>query len=366
MDERDTVLITGSAGLIGTALRRALARDYRVVGMDHVRPREAVEGTYWLRCDLTDDAGVSSALEELRVSFGSRVASVLHLAAYYDFSGKPSPLYRKVTVEGTRRLLAGLRQGGFRAEQFVFSSTLLAMRPVEDPSQVLVESSPTEAEWDYPRSKLATERLLKAERGDIPAVILRIAGVYDDQCRSLPLSRHIQRIYEKRLESYFFPGNADRGQPFVHLDDLVACFRRAIERRRELDPWEVFLIAEEDLLSYRELQERIGRLVHGKEWPTLRIPKPVAKAGAWVRERVLGEDTFIKPWMIDLADDHYPVETRRARERLGWEPRRSLRDSLPRMVESLRRDPRAFYERHGLPLESLPEAVLHGEGRGRR
>lgn len=366
MDERETVLITGSAGLIGTALRRGLARDYRVVGMDHVRPREPVEGTYWLRCDLTDDASVSEALGELRASFGSRVASVFHLAAYYDFSGKPSPLYRKVTVEGTRRLVAGLREGGFRTEQLVFSSTLLAMKPVEGEGEALVESSPTEAEWDYPRSKLQTERLLKAERGDIPVVILRIAGVYDDQCRSLPLSRHIQRIYEKRLESYFFPGNADRGQPFVHLDDLVACFRRALERRRELGPWELFLVAEEDLMSYRDLQEALGRLIHGKEWPTVRIPKTVAKAGAWVRQRVLGEEAFIKPWMIDLADDHYPVEIRRARARLGWEPRRTLRGVLPRLIESLRRDPKAFYERHGLPPESLPEAALHEEGRARR
>jgi nucleoside-diphosphate-sugar epimerase len=83
---------------------------------------------------------------------------VIHLAAYYDFSGEPSPLYRTLTVEGTRRLLRALQQ--FKVEQFVFSSTLLVMKPVEQ-DEVNTERSVTENEeemWDYPRSKIEAER----------------------------------------------------------------------------------------------------------------------------------------------------------------------------------------------------------------
>jgi hypothetical protein len=43
----------------------------------------------------------------------------------------------------------------------------------------------------------------------------------------------------------------------------------------------VFLLAEPDVMSYEELQDQLGRLIHGREWPTIRIPKPVDKAGAW-------------------------------------------------------------------------------------
>ena len=35
--------------------------------------------------------------------------AVVHLAAYYDFSGEPSDLYERVTVQGTLRLLNGLK-----------------------------------------------------------------------------------------------------------------------------------------------------------------------------------------------------------------------------------------------------------------
>jgi nucleoside-diphosphate-sugar epimerase len=43
------------------------------------------------------------------------VASVVHLAAYFDFSGEEHPLYDKLNVEGTRLLLRAL--GDFEVGQ---------------------------------------------------------------------------------------------------------------------------------------------------------------------------------------------------------------------------------------------------------
>ncbi len=81
----------------------------------------------------------------------------------------------------------------------------------------------------------------------------------------------------------------------------------------------------------------------------MKIPKPAAKAGAWVKEKMPWEEPFIKPWMIDLADSHYPVETKRAREKLHWAPNHRLRDELPNMIDFLKREPRRFYELNKLP-----------------
>ena len=125
--------------------------------------------------------------------------------------------------------------------------------------------------------------------------------------------------------------------------------RRAVDQRHRLGEQELLLIAEPDLMSYADLQDRIGELIHGKEWPTIRIPAAVAKAGAWVKDKVSEEEAFIKPWMIDLADDHYPVAIARAQARLGWTPRRRLRDTLPVMIAELKRDPRRWYEQNKLP-----------------
>lgn len=343
------VLITGSSGLIGTRLSEALEKDYRVVGLD-IAPSK--NGRPWLECDLTDDRSVTETLDRVRREYGQTVTSVVHLAAYYDFSGEPSPLYKELTVEGTRRLLEGLKS--LDVEQFIFASTLLVMHPSEQP---LTPSSPVQAEWDYPKSKLAAEQVIAENRGDTPAVILRIAGVYDDDCRSIPIAHQISRIHQKQLESYVFPGDKTHGQAFVHLDDLVQCFRCAIARRQALNPHEVFVIGEEDVLSYDDLQNTIGQLIHGTEWPTIRIPKFVAKAGAWVKEKLATseeEEPFIKPWMIDLADQNYPVDQAAARSRLGWEPRHTLRETLPIMIDRLKDDPRRWYAINALPT---PEGV---------
>jgi nucleoside-diphosphate-sugar epimerase len=345
---QSVILVTGSSGLIGTRLVRKLSGKYRVVGLDLTEPPGDLTAE-WIRCDLTSDCSVAESLAQVEKQFGSQLASVVHLAAYYDFSGESSPLYDKLTVEGTRRLLRNLRK--LHTEQFIFSSTLLVMRPADE-DELLTARSPTQAEWEYPRSKLRAEHVIFEERGEIPAVILRIAGVYDEDCHSLPIAQQISRIHQKQLESYFFPGDKDHGQAFVHLDDTIACIRTAIERRKVLDPHEVFLIGEEDVMSYADLQEEIGRLLHGREWPTIRIPKSVAKAGAWVKEKLATSEEdqpFIKPWMIDLADQHYPVSGQRARERLGWKPEHTLRKILPEMIERLKRDPPAWYEANKIP-----------------
>lgn len=67
-----------------------------------------------------------------------------------------------------------------------------------------------------------------------------------------------------------------------------------------------------------------------------------------IQDQVPGEEPFIKPWMIDVADDHYQLDISRASQILGWQPRRSLRETLPKMVESLKADPSKWYRTNKL------------------
>jgi len=346
------IIITGSSGLIGRASVRRLAHDFRVVGFDREGwphpPREAE----CVCVDLASDESVKAGFERVRYAYGGRLGSVIHLAAYYDFSGEPSPLYDEITVRGTGRLLRSLQ--AFEVEQFVFASTMLVHAPC-DPGELINEDWPLEPKWDYPRSKVATEELIRRERGQIRAVSLRIAGVYDDDCHSIPLANQVQRIFERKLTSKVFPGDISRGQSFVHLDDVIEAVVKTVEKRRELGPNEIFLIGEPETLSYDDLQRAFGRLIHDEEWETRSIPKALAKAGAWLEDYVPGEDPFIKPWMIDLADDHYVLDIARARRTLGWEPKRSLRETLPRMVSALKADPVRFYRENKLERPSWLE-----------
>ncbi|KAB2870601.1 MAG: NAD-dependent epimerase/dehydratase family protein, partial [Bauldia sp.] len=198
--DRPTVLITGSSGFLGEAIAEGLRDRYEVIGLDVRKPKRPVGGMETIEVDLTSQESVDAAVTEAAKRAGGRIASVIHLAAYYDTTGEDNPKYDAVTVQGTRRLLAALRQ--FDTEQFVFSSTLLVHAPSPEKGVRIDEDSPIDPAWAYPQSKAETEELIARERGGIRTVILRLAGVYDEDCRAAFVAQQTARIFERLPTAY--------------------------------------------------------------------------------------------------------------------------------------------------------------------
>lgn len=361
------VLITGSQGRIGRAIAAALAGQYTVVGLERSCQSEAC-----LQADIASDEALAAACQALRERYGSRIASVIHLAAYYDFSGEPDPRYAAVNVEGTRRLLKALQR--FEVEQFVYASTMLVHAP-GSPGAPLDEQAEIAPRWAYPASKRDAEAVVREAHGDIPAVILRLAGVYTDDCEVPSLAYQIQRIFERQALSRVFPGDPSHGQSFVHLDDVAEAFRLAVDRRHALSEETTLLIGEPVTESYASLQNLIARRLHGRVWSTRRMPKPMAASGAWAMDAIeevvpdvidQGIEPFIKPFMVWLADDHYELDVSRADALLGWRPRHRLRQRLPAMIDQLRRRPAEWYRKNRIALPLwLADLAAQSEPAGR-
>lgn len=364
-DDTGTVIVTGASGLIGAAACLRLAGEFRVVAFDRAGPPHPPPGIETVEVDLTSDESVADGFRQVRGRHGPRIASVLHFAAYYDFTGRPSPRYDEVNVRGTERLLRELARS--EAEQFVLASTMIVHAPGA-PGRPIDEGAPLGPKWDYARSKLRAEHALRSQHGPIPLVILRIACVYDERCHHMLLAQQIRRLAERRLAARFFPGDPAHGVAYLHLDDLLDALARAVRRRHALPPETTLLLGEPEVMPYADLQADLGRLLHGRPWPTRRIPQALARLAASAQSAwPFGGDPFIRPWMIDLADDHYDLNIDRARRLLGWEPRHALRRDLPALVASYRADPAAWYAANGLeppkgasPSPARREAGRHG------
>jgi nucleoside-diphosphate-sugar epimerase len=360
------VLITGAAGNIGRSLASALQDAYTVIGLD--KPGGKADFPL-LEIDLTKEESIAAAFDRLRKEHGSRIASVVHLIAYFDFTGEDNPLYETVNVEGTRRLLRALQD--FEVEQFIYSGTMLVHAPGK-PGEPISEDQPIEPGWAYPKSKAAAEEVIREEHGRIPYVLLHLAGLYDDKTSVPTLAHQIARIYERDLQSYVYSGSTTVGQSMLHRNDMLDAFRRTVDRRKQITSGTVILIGEKEALGYDALQDEIGYLLHGaEEWPTLRVPKTVAAVGAWAQDKIeplvpdaldQGERPFVKPFMVRMADDHYELDISRARELLGWEPRRRLKHELPAMIAALKKDPAAWYKANKLTLPpEITEAADAGK-----
>lgn len=159
MADQNVVLVTGASGFIGSAVIRKLAGKYTLVGLDRPGASPPPEPATTVDFDLGTDEGVQTALKKVRDQFGGRIASVIHLADYYDITGEPNPLYDKITVQGTKRLMDALHS--FEVEQFVFASTMLVHQPTARLEERIDEESPLGPSWPYPESKLQTEELLR-------------------------------------------------------------------------------------------------------------------------------------------------------------------------------------------------------------
>ncbi|WP_207384206.1 vitamin K epoxide reductase family protein [Legionella nagasakiensis] len=356
-NRKPMIIITGSSGNIGTSLMQALQDDFQVIGFDQD------EATCDIAFDITSDSSVTLAFKFLKEKYGDQIKAVIHLAAYFDFSGEESPLYEEVNVKGTRRLLAALQD--FVVERFIYSSTMLAHKPCE-PGEMINEKTPLAPKWIYPQSKVRAEEIIEKHHGKIPYLILRLAGLYNEFTCVPTLASQIARIYERDIKSHLYAGNCKTGQSFIHQKDLIELFKKAIQHQDKLAGKEIILAGEPETVSYETLQHLIMDLIHDEKSKLYNIPVPIAKAGAWIEEQSepiipddfdQGEKPFIRPFMIDRASDHYALDISKAREKLRWAPKHAIKETLPKIINHLKQDPKRWYQENGLTLPDWMKAL---------
>ena len=211
--------------------------------------------------------------------------------------------------------------------------------------------------WPYPKSKADAEKIIAKHHGKIPYLILRLAGLYNDVTSVPTLANQIARTYERDMKSLLYAGDVRTGQPFIHQDDLIKVFKKALLYRNKLAEKEIILAGESKTISYEKLQNQITALIHNEKSALYIVPPPIAKAGSWLEHQTepfvpddfdQGEKPFVRPFMIDLASDHYALDISKAKKILKWEPQHSIEETLPKIIEALKTDPENWYEKNKL------------------
>ena len=196
MTEKKKVLITGSAGRIGTILRKALGDKYALSGIDRI----AVPGFDSAVADLTDLDAILPAFRGKEV--------VVHLAA----EARHTPdigwdLLMPDNVVASANVLEAARQGG--ASRMVFFSSMHVNGLYErdlpysaiaegnyqgldaDTVSLVTHEMPTRPDGPYAASKIFGEALARyyAEEYGITAICVRLGTVgLDDRPESDPRS----------------------------------------------------------------------------------------------------------------------------------------------------------------------------------
>lgn len=292
------ILITGSSGLIGTALAAML----RIRGFT-VRCLDLRDATATGRGDVRDPEAVRRAV--------AGCAGVVHLAAVSRVIwGERDPVAcRSTNIDGTRTVLDAAHAAPARPWIIFASSREVYGQPARLPAG---EETPLAPINVYGRTKEAGERMIAEARSHgLRAAVVRLSNVYGS------LADHPDRVVPAFARAAV-AGAALRVEgsghsfDFTHVDDTargVAVLADLLERGESPPPPIQFLTGRPTTLA-----ELAGLAV--------------AQAGG------RSEIVEAAPRSFDVAQ--FWGSPARARELLGWSPQVSLSDGLARLIAAIR------------------------------
>jgi nucleoside-diphosphate-sugar epimerase len=280
-----TILVTGAAGLLGSALVTSLARDgHPVVAADRSRPPYRLpRSVAWRRVELTDARDVSALLA------AERIDRVVHLAAIRDPRRHPPEIVYSHNTTVTFAVLSAAATHRVRRAVVASSGSAYgifwAPRPVSPDYAPIDEDHQLRPADPYGLSKQADE--------STAAMLHRASGLSVATLR-LPAVLTWERLWRRAAVVADDPASARRALwTYIHIDDAVASCRAALDAP-DLG-CHVIGVAAADTLSTQPT-ERLLRTYH----PATELRRPIPGSGA--------------VWSLD-----------RAERLLGWRPRRTWR-----------------------------------------
>lgn len=316
------ILITGSSGLVGSALSQAMtARGVDVVHFD-LKARGAAHG------DVRDRERLRRAMVD--------VHGVVHLAAVsrVAWAEREPALCRATNVDGLRNVLE-IAAASRSRPWVVFSSSREAYgQPERLPVTEDCDLRPMNV---YGRSKAEGERLVEAARSvGVRACVARLSNVFgsleDHPDRVVPAFARAAVLGEElRVDG------ADHTFDFTHVDDIA---RGLIALSEALDASDVGL---SPIHFVSGVATTLGQLAE----MAIRTARDVGDAAPTGAPRRARSSVRVAP-PRDFDVTTFVGDPARASAVLGWRANIDLETGLARLVHDLRRAPRAARTRESV------------------
>lgn len=156
--------------------------------------------------------------------------------------------YRQVYVEGNRNLIEWARKHPMKKLIYTSSTSVYA----QNDGSAVKESSPAEPTTETSQILVEAEKLLAAAAPGVPAVVLRVAGIYG------PERGHLFKQFLKNEAK--IPGQGARIINMIHVDDLIEVIIAALKNGRA---GEIYNVVDDEPVSllhfYRWLSETLGK-----------------------------------------------------------------------------------------------------------
>jgi UDP-glucose 4-epimerase len=303
------IVVTGASGNVGTSLVRALAADddvEEIVGLARRLPLRDFHETEWRATNIEHDD---------LVALFRGADCVVHLAWAIQPSHDLAAL-RRTNVDGSERVFRAVAEAGVPALVYASSVGAYSPGPKDRPVD---ESWPTEGTPTsfYARHKAEVEAMLdrfQLERPETRVVRLRPGLIFKrssgEEQRRYFLGPLFPRVLARRGALAVIPDLDGLRFQAVHTRDVAEAYRLAVVG----DVRGAFNVAAEPVLDAPTLAQALGARV-------LPVPRAVARMALAASWRARLQPT--PPGWLDMGLSVPLMDTTRAREELGWEPRHS-------------------------------------------
>ena len=306
-------LVTGAGGFLGLTLVRALQARGDAVRALVRRPSPALSatGAEVVIGDATDPRAARTALDGCEVVF--------HLAGLRR--ARDPAEFLRVNAGGTRVVLEAALEVAPRLSRFVLAGSLAAAGPSRAP---LSEDAPLRPVEPYGVSKAEAERIALAFADRLPVTVARpprIVGPGDRE--NLLFFRIAARGIALDL--------GDRPLSFIDVDDCARGLLLLADRPEARG--EAFFLASAEQTTALGLMTEAARAL-GVRAHRVPLPAPVLRGVASVNDalsRATGRRLPVsRKLAAQILAPGWSCDPTKARERLGFEARTSLRESVSR------------------------------------